>query len=213
MAQKYYVVWKGRKTGIFTNWTDCQAQINGFADARYKSFTNEDQAQKAFSGNYYHYIGHTKTEPATLTPSELKKIGYPISPSICVDAAWNTATGVMEYQGVRFTDFQHKDPIFKQGPYADATNNIGEFLAIVHALEYLKETQFNLPIYSDSKVAILWVAKKKAATTLIQTALNTPAFDAIAHAEAWLQKHTYKTKILKWETKAWGENPADFGRK
>ncbi len=50
--QKYYVVWKGRKPGIYTSWTECEAQVKGFAGAEYKSFPNREMAEAAFRGEY-----------------------------------------------------------------------------------------------------------------------------------------------------------------
>ena len=99
------------------------------------------------------------------------------------------------------------------GPYRDGTNNIGEFLAIVHALALLKQHQSDLPVYSDSKTAISWVKKKKANTKVQATAQNKKLLELLLRAEKWLIDNNYPNKILKWETEKWGENPADFGRK
>ena len=137
-------------------------------------------------------------------------IGKPIMNSVSVDAAWNTFTLEMEYQGVR-TDT--KELIFRKGPFKDATNNVGEFLAIVHALAYLKKTNSSLPIYSDSRNAIKWVKNKEHRSKLEKTKLNEEVFDLLDRAVYWLKNNSGPNKILKWETKAWGENPADFGRK
>ena len=137
-------------------------------------------------------------------------LGSPIRDSICVDAAWNTASGDMEYQGMYY---KSGGLIFKQGPYRDGTNNIGEFLAIVHALGYCKKKSLSIPIYSDSRTAISWVKYKRANTKLDPTPRNAVLFDLIERAEQWLRDNTFKNPILKWETKTWGENPADFGRK
>lgn len=51
MAQKFYVVWKGRETGIFTDWATCKKQIERFSGARYKSFPSRSEAEAAFSGS------------------------------------------------------------------------------------------------------------------------------------------------------------------
>ena len=118
-----------------------------------------------------------------------------------VDAAWNTATGDVEYQGIFLAT---KQRLFLKGPYADGTNNIGEFLAIVHALAFLHQQGSNIPVYSDSRTAIGWVK---------ETSRNAELFDLLDRAETWLQTHKYANPILKWETTVWGENPADFGRK
>jgi ribonuclease HI len=207
--RKYYVVWQGRQRGIFTEWSECEAQIKGFVDAKFKSFDTLAEAEKAVNENYNSHISFKK--PTIPNPSLIPAaIGKPIGESISVDAAWNTATGVVEYQGV-FT--RTKELIFHRGPLADGTNNIGEFLAIVHGLAYLKQYNSELPLYSDSKTAIGWVKKKHANTKLALTEANKPLFEMLQRAERWLVDNTFKTKILKWETEYWGENPADFGRK
>jgi ribonuclease HI len=127
-----------------------------------------------------------------------------------VDAACNTVTGDMEYQGV---DAKSKRLIFHQGPYRDGTNNIGEFLAIVHALAILKREKSSLPIYTDSMTAISWVRNRKANTKLAKSPENEILFDLLDRAEKWLKENIWKNPILKWETTIWGEIPADFGRK
>ena len=206
--QKYYVVWQGRQTGVFTDWKECEAQIKGFQDARYKSFDSLKEAEAAIQRNYWEFV--SKKETATTTKETPASVGQPIKESIAVDAAWNTATGDMEYQGVYLRTGER---IFLQGPFKDATNNIGEFLAIVHGLAYLQRHNSNLPIYSDSKTAISWVKKKHANTKLELTPRNKPVFELLQRAERWLADNKYANQILKWETEYWGENPADFGRK
>ena len=207
--QKYYVVWKGRQTGVFNNWEACQAQIKGFEGAIYKSFETQAIAQRAFNGLSHEYIGKEINKPA-LTQSQLKLLGKPILPSICVDGACSGATGIAEYQGV---DTETKKVIFKSKPYNDGTNNIVEFLAIVHALSHCKKNNIFLPIYSDSKIAISWVKLKQQKTNHKRSIKNKELFDLMDRAEKWLHENKYINKLLKWETKAWGENPADFGRK
>ena len=118
--------------------------------------------------------------------------------------------GKMEYQGVYVGNRQR---LFHVGPMDQGTNNIGEFLALVHGLAYLKKNNFNMPIYTDSANAIAWVRQKKCNTKLERTEVNRPIFDLIERAEKWLQTNSYQTQILKWETSIWGEIPADFGRK
>lgn len=206
--RKFYVVWEGRKRGVFTEWEECEAQIKGFAEAKYKSFDNLKEAEEALQKSYWEYISPKTAKPALkVAPAN---IGKPNLDSIAVDAAWNTATGDVEYQGVYLRTGQK---IFHQGPFKDGTNNIGEFLAIVHGLAYLQKHQSNLPIYSDSKTAISWIKRKHANTKLEVTPENKPLFELLQRAEEWLSKNKYANPILKWETEYWGENPADFGRK
>lgn len=206
--QKFYVVWRGRKAGIYNTWDECRRQILGFKDAVYKSFPTRREAEEAYKTSSRNYIGGSSSEPAP--PVQLRQYGNPVSDSICVDAACDTTTGLMEYQGIYL---KTKKLLFHQGPYREGTNNIGEFLAIVHALSYCAKHKLTIPVYSDSRTALVWVAGKKAKTKLVKTSANKNLFDLIVRAEAWLKNNQYSNKVLKWETDVWGENPADFGRK
>ena len=203
-ATKYYVVWKGRKTGIFSNWNDCKEQIYQFEGAQYKSFKTLLEAETSFLKPYVPEF--KKKEKQVVIPFGTK----PIKDSIAVDAAWSTSSLKMEYQGVYVATGKL---LFHQGPYDDATNNIGEFLAIVHALAMCKKEHIDKPIYTDSKTAMAWIKKKKANSKLELTSKNKVLFELIERAEKWLNENNWNNQILKWETKIWGEIPADFGRK
>ena len=207
--QKFYVVWFGNPTGIFDSWKECQRSIKGVPGAQYKSFLTFDEAKKAYNKKYVDYKGKS-TKKKSLSKEELKKIGDPNLYTISVDAASSGNPGIMEYRGV---DTQTHKQLFHQGPFQQGTNNIGEFLALVHGLAYLKQQKSDRKIYSDSKIAIGGVKKKKCNTKLKQTSKNKNVFELLKRAEDWLKKNTYTTVIIKWETKAWGEIPADFGRK
>ena len=207
--EKFYVVWEGPRPGIYTKWNDCKAAVKGYASAKYKSFDSFDIAKKAYNGDYEDYKGKS-TPKKTLTAAQLSKIGEPNLYSIAVDAASSGNPGKMEYRGV---DTQTEKQLFHQGPFRQGTNNIGEFLALVHGLAYLKKKNSDRIIYSDSKIAIGWVKQKICRTKLQPTAKNKEVFDLVDRAIQWLKENTYTTTIVKWETKAWGEIPADFGRK
>jgi ribonuclease HI len=204
---KYYVVWLGAKPGIYDNWEDCSKQINGYPNAKYKGFEIYMDAEKAFAEGWKKYWGENKKETSG---EQLILVGKPVKNSIIVDAAWNTSTLEVEYQGMHL---QTKQFLFREGPFADGTNNVGEFLAIVHALAYCKKNNLDLPIYSDSRNAIEWVKNKHHRSKLIPTEKNKKLFELLVRAEKWLANNIYTNPILKWETRAWGENPADFGRK
>lgn len=207
--QKFYVVWEGVKPGIYNTWAECQQNIKGYPKAKYKSFPTRYAAEAAFKGNYEDYA--TKEVNVALQLEGLKENQpKPIFPSLAVDAAWNTATGDMEYRGV---DAQTGREIFRQGPYKNGTNNIGEFLAIVHGLAFLKQNNSSIPIYTDSMTAISWIRNKRTKTTLIQDSKNKTLFNLIERAEKWLRENKWTNPLLKWETQVWGEIPADFGRK
>ena len=205
---KFYVVWEGKKPGVYTSWSACKEQIEGYKNAKYKSFKSKDLAKKAFKGNYNDFIGKDIFE-TELSKKELSLIGKPIINSIAVDGACDNK-GNSEYQGV-YTDT--KTLLFYQGPFKEGSNNIMEFLALVHALAYCKKNKLDLPIYSDSKIAINWVKRKYINTSVKQTPDNKYLFELIQRALYWIKNNSYSNRILKWETKAWGEIPADFGRK
>ena len=208
--KKYYTVWKGHKTGVFETWNDCKAQITNFDGAQYKSFETLDTAKSALKGNYFNYIGGKSAFKSDLSAEQLKKIGLPNYNSISVDAASSGNPGIMEYRGV---DTKTKKQLFIQGPFEEGTNNIGEFLALVHGLALLKKNNSNRILYTDSKTAISWVKKKTCNSKLVPNEKNKALFELVSRAENWLKTNTYTTTIVKWETKAWGEIPADFGRK
>lgn len=133
-----------------------------------------------------------------------------IANSWAVDAACSGNPGPMEYQAIDLTTGAQ---VFHFGPL-HGTNNIGEFLAIVHALALMdKQGIKDKVIYSDSYNAILWVKKKQCKTKLERTPETEQLYQIITRAEQWLRTHNITIPVMKWETKAWGEVPADFGRK
>jgi ribonuclease HI len=203
--KKYYVVWSGIQPGIYTSWEECQLQITGVKQALYKAFDNLEEAQRAYASPPHEYIGAAKKE---------KKVGCTqaapiIQNALAVDAACSGNPGMMEYRGVYIATGEE---VFHFGPMF-GTNNIGEFLAIVHGLALLKQKNLDLPIYSDSYNALLWVKGKKCKTKLPRDEKSEQLFGYIDRAEKWLKENSYSTKLIKWETDKWGEIPADFGRK
>lgn len=203
---KYYVIWKGRKKGIFTSWAEAEQQVKGFLGAEFKAFGTREEAEAAYRSNYQLYKG----KPASQGKWKEASV-KPILPSICVDAACSGSPGKLEYRGV-FTE--SADELFHFGPFPDGTNNVGEFLAIVHALTWMTKHESQLPVYSDSQNAISWVYTGKCKTQLKHTARNAPLFVMIHSAENWLAENELRDDaVLKWDTELWGENPADFGRK
>ena len=207
--QKFYVVWKGKLPGVYTSWDDCKKQIDGFPEAVYKSFKDKDLAGKAFIEGSGNYIG---MDERILNFNEEKRnlIGNPLPNSISVDAACSGNPGVLEYKGVHTSTGRE---IFRKGPFSEGTVNLGEFLALVHGIAYLKQKNSNKPVYSDSRTAISWVKKKKINTKLERNKKNDELFQLVDRALKWLHNNSFDNQILKWETKYWGEIPADFGRK
>jgi ribonuclease HI len=207
--KKFYVVWKGKKKGVFTSWDECKKSIDGFKGAEYKSFPDLTAATKAVQETYAKYKGVAQPKVA-ISAEKRALVGNPKLNTIAVDAACSGNPGLMEYQGV---DTETKKVIFKMGPYKNSTNNVGEFLALVHALAFLKKADNLTPIYSDSKIAIGWVQRKRINTKLVRNVANEDSFALVDRAIIWLHTNDFQNKILKWETKVWGEIPADFGRK
>ena len=204
MPKKYYVVWDGYKTGIFDSWDKCQEQIKGFSGAKFKSFKTKEAAEAAFKNGYSESVKDTSS-----TPRNTGNISRPVADSIAVDAACSGNPGVMEYQGVYV---KTGETIFYKW-YNNGTNNIGEFLALVHALALLTAKNKTEPVYSDSTIAIKWVQNKKCKSKFTTANPNSELVNIIKRAEDWLKNNTYKNSILKWDTENWGEIPADFGRK
>jgi len=206
---KYFVVWEGKTPGIYRSWEECKQQVNGYAKAIYKGFATEAEAREAMISPCWDYIGkNAKTKKPT--KEQIEKFGMPDFESLSVDAACSGNPGAMEYQGVYSRTGER---VFYQGVFEDGTNNVGEFLALVHGLAFLKERKSPLPIYTDSKTALAWVRNKKVKSELERTEKNYILFDLIERAEKWLKTNEYSTEIKKWETSVWGEIPADFGRK
>lgn len=208
---KYYTVWKGRKTGVFDTWKEAEEQVKGFETAQYKSFESLKEAEDAFKGNYWQSV--QKPQGASASVKQTKSsvlVGKYNVESISVDAACAGNPGKLEYQGV---ETGTKRVLFSMGPFQQGTVNIGEFLAIVHGLAFLKKHNSDLPIYSDSKTAISWVKNKAIKTNLERNKKTEELFILVERAVEWLKENPYSNKILKWETEFWGENPADYGRK
>lgn len=199
---KVYVVWQGRQPGIYRTWAECEAQVKGFAGAKFKAYPNMALAKAALADDPARHVGQTK-RPAATVPDD---IGH----CVAVDAACSGSPGPVEYRGVRIGSGEE---LFRVGPITPGTNNLGEFLAIVHALALLHEKEPRTPIYSDSRNAIKWVRQRQVRSQLPRTPATEKIWALSDRALAWLETHLYTNPILKWPTEKWGENPADFGRK
>ncbi|GAF01685.1 ribonuclease H1 domain-containing protein [Saccharicrinis fermentans] len=204
---KFYVVWNGHSPGIYTNWTECQKNISGVSNVRYKGFPTLVEAEQAYAETPDKYWGNKAQKESSF--ESIDQNPDIINNSLSVDAACSGNPGVMEYQGVYTVSgtqvFIQKFPL--------GTNNIGEFLAIVHGLAYQQKHQLNIPIYTDSKIALSWIKAKKCRSKLPLTQQTQDLFKVIKRAEDWLKNNKYSQPILKWDTQKWGEIPADFGRK
>lgn len=211
--QKYYVVWEGREIGVFRSWSECEAQVLNFPGAKYKAFDTEQDAVEAFQNGHEDYVQMKsgRSDVTKMLPDYRNlETGGPQLESLAVDAACSGNPGKMEYRGVYL---RSREEVFHMGPLEQGTNNVGEFLAIVHGLALMKQKGLSLPIYSDSANAISWIKQKKCKTKLVRNDKNDYIFELIARAEKWLHENSYTNPVYKWETRDWGEIPADFGRK
>ena len=222
--QKYYVVWQGKQPGIYTDWDACREQVQGAQGAQYKGFDTLAEAEAAIKLPYGSVVrvenGERRAESGKSTVLFIDNDGMtairpdaqpplPVLDALAVDAACSGNPGIMEYQGIyiptRTQVFHYRAP--------KGTNNIGEFLAIVHGLSYMKKHHLNQIIYSDSVNAMSWVRQKVCKSKLPDDATTAELWDFVHRAEQWLRSNTYTTEIRKWDTDRWGEIPADFGRK
>ena len=208
MAQgKWYTVWVGRQTGIYNSWEECKEQVDNFPDARYKAFNDQEAATIAFRGSPSDHIGILKSiieHKATTRRMNYADIPGIDLDAIAVDASCMGNPGVMEYQGVWI---RTGEVVFRKGPYRDGTNNVGEFLALIHALALTKKQGLNTTIYSDSRTAISWVRNRLCKTTLKPTPRNTNLIAILNRAISWMNANTFENRIIKWDTES-GRNPS-----
>jgi ribonuclease HI len=233
--QKYYVVWAGKQPGVYSSWGECQEQVNQFPQAKFKSYDSKAEAEAAYKAGWKTNWGQksaggaasgassagkgksaasgggrsgtrTSSQQLSMDVTE-EEIDYN---TISVDVGTRGNPGPVEYKGV---DTGTGEVVFSVGPVRKGTNNLGEFLAIVHALALIKKTGSQQNIYSDSVNAMKWVKQKKVATTLPRDSSTEEIWQLIDRAEHWLRTNTYDTKVMKWQTRKWGEIKADYGRK
>lgn len=208
---KYYVVWEGREPGIYDNWNDAKEMIENYPGARFKSFPTLAEATAAYRGDET-----GKNLAQAFARHKFDIVNYAANPlirtdAIAVDGACAGNPGLMEYRGVRIADGKE---VFHLGPLPGGTNNIAEYIAIIHAAAALaKAGDSRTPIYSDSKTALSWIRRGHSYTKISPNGHNEKVIQLLARADAWRQTHKIANPILKWDTDNWGEIPADFGRK
>lgn len=210
---KFYVVWAGYQPGIYDSWEECKAQVEGYAGARYRAFPSCEEATLAFrkemdAEEMKFYTFFSKQRAQTVNYEAFPEIRLD---AIAVDGACDkNPGGNVEYQGVVVGTGER---IFHFGPVAGGSNNIGEYLGLVHALAYLAQKgDTATPIYSDSRTALSWVRQRRNKST-VAMAPDSKLAQLLARADHWLATHTWQNPIFKWDTEKWGEIPADFGRK
>lgn len=212
MARKYYVVWNGFHTGIYDSWEECKASVTNYPGAKYKSFSSLEEATEAYRGDPQEHLGIIRS----IASHRMRTVNYEAYPDIrldalAVDAACSRNPGPVEYRGV-WVSLGIEE--FRIGPLQGGTNNIGEYLAIVHALALLAKKGLPMvPVYSDSRTGMAWLRARAARTSITPSPQNLRVRELIARANTWLATHEVTNPVLKWDTDTWGEIPADFGRK
>ncbi|MBD2844813.1 ribonuclease H family protein [Paenibacillus sp. IB182496] len=228
MSKKHYVVWAGKTPGVYDSWPACQAQVTGYPEAKYKSYATRALAEAAYKDGWKKHwgrggkaaapAGEGKAAGARAGAGAARRPGSKpaVSPasidydSVSVDVGTHGNPGPIEYKGV---DTATGELLFQVGPIPNGTNNLGEFIAIVHALSYLKARGSARTVYTDSRTALAWIRNKKIASTLRRDASTAQVWALADRAMRWLHENDYPNKIVKWETESWGEIKADFGRK
>jgi len=200
--QKYYVVWAGKKPGVYFSWAECEAQVKGFVGAKFKAYPTQELAKTASNKPPF-------WDPSAADKQDRKNADLP-SAFLCVDAACSGSPGPVEWRVVLFPGGK---TVHKNGPHTYGTNNIGEFLALVDAIQFRQVRELDLPIYTDSITALAWIRDKRCKTTLHVDDHNPRLAELIRSAEQFLRTNPNTTNIKKWDTEAWGEIPADYGRK
>lgn len=214
---KYYVIFKGHNPGVYDDWEEVKLQTDGFPGAVFKSYPDSESAAEAFrnfSGiddrrELFRLIS-SGMDKKDETPSVSKDNPEVDWNAWAVDASCLGNPGKMEYRGV---DLKTGKVIFQVGPFEDATNNVGEYLALVHAMALMAKKGEYHNIYSDSLTAQSWWRNRKIKTKLKETPRNKKVFELLARASVWVNTHRFPGKVMKWQTERWGEIPADFGRK
>lgn len=209
MSKKWYVVWVGTEPGICETWEECQIRTQGYPGARYKAFDSSREAIEAYRKDLDAHadpraviraIAHAETSRTNY--ANIKEI-YPGSVAVC--GSCDHATGMMQYRGV---DVLSGTELFSFGPVA-GSENVAEFLAIVHALALLqKQRKDRVAIYCSNGIAQMWVRQKKSNAHVPPVPAYAKMGQLLVRADHWLEVNTFHNFVIKWKTDEWGPNPA-----
>jgi len=211
---KYYVVFAGRKPGVYDTWEECSKQVNGYSGARFRSYRTKAEAEKEL--DTYNSKKGAEEAPTSVNNAEAAPVAPTSRPTtgIFADGACSGNPGPMEYRVIRISESSTEPETIAEKSFDQGTNNVAEFLALVEALKKTQDS--HEPIYTDSTNATTWVERGRCNT---HSSLSEDAQRAVDNAVEWLkslpqeQRANMKDRIRKWDTQAWGEIPADFGRK
>lgn len=185
----YYGVKRGRIPGIYNSWKECELQVKGFSDAKFKKFNTIEEAEE-----YLNQVEDIQNEQ----PTE----GLAVDASLIKD-------NVGEYQ---IFDIKTQKIIYNSGIYQNTTVNIMEFLAIACAILIIdsNENFKDYSIYSDSATALTWIRNKEIKTN------NSPdpnTLNELRAAIEYIKVRPGNIPVKKWNTKVLKDIPADFKRK
>ena len=145
MASKFYAVRKGRKTGVFLTWVECQKQVNGFSGPEYKSFPTREAAEA------YVYGATVKTDTPVIDETE-RAVAY-------VDGSYNVVTkeysygAILIYLGKEY-EFSNKG---EDQSLADMRNVAGEILGAEKMMQQCIENGIKvLDLYYDYEGIEKW---------------------------------------------------------
>jgi ribonuclease HI len=160
MADKFYVVKKGRIPGIYTTWAECLRQVDKFAGAVYKSYKSQEEAQEAFESNTLTIKSPSVKMPPKKTTGVTSKVDSSILFTdnirlrIYCDGACSGNPG-KSGSGLAIYEDDNKPVLLYGAADAIGTNNTAELKALLKALELAVETSHDkVAILSDSKYSI-----------------------------------------------------------
>jgi len=130
----------------------------------------------------------------------------------CVDASTIiTNSGPSEY---RCIDIKTKEIIFST-KIGFASNNMAEFLALMQALILSDSLKVSTTIFIDSWIAIAWFKNKRCYSRITLDDRTRDVYELIAECIDWLKKNKHRklNTVILWQTRQWGQIPADYNRK
>ena len=160
MAQKFYVVWRGRRTGVFTDWATTHRQVDKFAGAQHKSFMTRAEAEHAFKTGRPIPVGATsvmkKSAKAAVEPT-LTTVDLQIyCDGACDPNPGNAGSGIAVYRAGKLAQ------LWYGLHHPHGTNNTAELNALHHALLIAEEAILDgqtAQVLCDSMYAINCISK------------------------------------------------------
>jgi ribonuclease HI len=160
VARKFYVVWAGRKTGVFTDWTTTHQYVDKYPGAKFKSFVSREEADQAFrAGRPATAPSQRPLLPKVTAPSRIHiaSVGLQIyCDGACEPNPGNSGSGIAVYRDGALAELWY-------GLYnANGTNNTAELNALHHAMLFAEtaiSAGLTAQILCDSTYAINCISK------------------------------------------------------